>query len=59
VRAGAHFPTDVIAGSMLGAAIGVLVPHLHRHSEEAPPVLIGVAPSSNGGGATVTLVGHF
>lgn len=59
VRAGAHFPTDVIAGSMLGATIGVLVPHLHRHSEEAPPVLIGVAPSPNGGGAAVTLLGHF
>jgi hypothetical protein len=25
-----HFPTDVIAGSMIGSAIGVLVPHLHR-----------------------------
>jgi membrane-associated phospholipid phosphatase len=59
VRAGAHFPTDVIAGSMLGAAVGVLVPHLHRHAEEAPPVLIGVAPASSGSGATVTLLGHF
>jgi undecaprenyl-diphosphatase len=51
VRAGVHFPTDVIAGSMAGAAIGVLVPHLHRHKEEAPPVWIGVAPSPHGGGA--------
>jgi hypothetical protein len=25
-----HFPTDVIAGSLIGTAIGVLVPHLHR-----------------------------
>ncbi|MEA2752632.1 MAG: hypothetical protein QOI41_6775 [Myxococcales bacterium] len=30
VRAGAHFPTDVIAGSVAGAGIGVVVPHLHR-----------------------------
>lgn len=30
VRAGAHFPTDVFAGTLIGAAIGVLVPHLHR-----------------------------
>jgi undecaprenyl-diphosphatase len=34
VMAGEHFPTDVIAGAMVGAGIGVLVPHLHR---EDPP----------------------
>lgn len=33
VKSGKHFPTDVIAGAMAGAGIGVLVPHLHR---EAP-----------------------
>ncbi|MEO6600418.1 MAG: phosphatase PAP2 family protein [Polyangiaceae bacterium] len=30
VRAGRHFPTDVIAGSIAGAGIGIVVPHLHR-----------------------------
>jgi hypothetical protein len=30
VRAGEHFPTDVIAGSIAGAGIGLVVPHLHR-----------------------------
>ncbi len=25
-----HFPTDVIAGGIIGGAIGVLVPHLHK-----------------------------
>jgi membrane-associated phospholipid phosphatase len=59
VRAGAHFPTDVVAGSMLGGAIGVLVPHLHRHAEEPPPILVGVAPVAIGSGATLTLIGHF
>jgi len=49
VRSGEHFPTDVIAGSMAGAAIGVLVPHLHRHVQEAPPVWIGVSPAPGGG----------
>jgi len=29
-RAGKHFPTDVIVGYGVGAAIGVLIPHLHR-----------------------------
>jgi membrane-associated phospholipid phosphatase len=36
VRAGAHFPTDVLAGSLAGAAVGVLVPHLHRHTQDPP-----------------------
>jgi undecaprenyl-diphosphatase len=58
VRAGDHFPTDVIAGSMAGAAVGVLVPHLHRHQEEAPPVWIGAGPTPGGGG-TVTVGGAF
>jgi undecaprenyl-diphosphatase len=57
VRAGEHFPTDVIAGSLAGAAIGVLVPHLHRHSSEAPPVWVGAAPAPGGG--TLSLQGRF
>jgi undecaprenyl-diphosphatase len=50
VRSGAHFPTDVIAGSLAGGAIGVLIPHLHLHGEERPSVWIGLAPSAGGGG---------
>ena len=57
VRAGEHFPTDVIAGSMAGAAVGVLVPHLHRHKEEAPPVWIGFTPAPGGG--TASVMGDF
>ncbi len=30
VRAGKHFPTDVITGYGVGAIIGYLVPHLHK-----------------------------
>ena len=64
VRAGEHFPTDVIMGSMAGAGIGVLVPHFHRrphlHKEglEAPPLWIGFAPTPRGD-ATVTLSSRF
>ena len=56
VRSGEHFPTDVIMGSLAGAGIGVLVPHLHRrpHYHEstycAPPVIIGFAPTPRDGG---------
>jgi membrane-associated phospholipid phosphatase len=57
VRAGAHFPIDVIAGSMGGTAIGVLVPHLHRHLAEGPSVVLGAAPLP--GGTELTLGGVF
>lgn len=30
VQSREHFPTDVIAGAMAGAGVGILVPHLHR-----------------------------
>jgi undecaprenyl-diphosphatase len=53
VRSGEHFPTDVIAGSLAGAMVGTLVPHLHKHVQEAPPVWIGFAPSTGGGSMTV------
>jgi undecaprenyl-diphosphatase len=51
VRAGAHFPTDVIAGSLAGAGIGTLVVHLHREeSARQRPVWIGATPITGGGG---------
>lgn len=52
VRAGAHFPTDVIAGSIAGAGVGLLVPHLHRHDSTGRAVWIGtnMVPSGVGVG---------
>lgn len=32
VRAGRHFPTDVMTGALVGSAIGILVPHLHART---------------------------
>lgn len=49
VRAGEHFPTDVIAGAMVGAGIGVLTPHLHREEPALRrPVWIGLGAEPGG-----------
>jgi membrane-associated phospholipid phosphatase len=57
VRAGAHFPTDVIMGALAGSSVGVLVPHLHRGGTR--PVWVDLAPASRGSGATVDIGGFF
>lgn len=33
VRAGRHFPTDVLTGYLVGAAVGLAVPYFHRTSK--------------------------
>jgi undecaprenyl-diphosphatase len=57
VRAGAHFPTDVVMGALAGASIGVLVPHLHRRGTR--PVWVDLAPAQRGTGMTVGIGGFF
>jgi membrane-associated phospholipid phosphatase len=37
VLAGQHFPTDVLAGAVVGVGTGVLVPWLHRRATAAEP----------------------
>jgi membrane-associated phospholipid phosphatase len=54
VRAGQHFPTDVLAGAFTGATVGILVPHLHKHMREVAPVWIGFAPAQGGGSLTAS-----
>ena len=39
-RAGKHFPSDVIVGYVVGATVGVLIPHLHK-----------IDPAEGGGGS--------
>jgi PAP2 superfamily len=58
VRSGAHFPTDVIAGALAGAGIGMLVVHLHRYDNATRrPIWLGALPVEGGGG--VMLGGRF
>lgn len=66
VRAASHFPTDVIAGSLVGAATGVLVVHLHRADTLLQrPIWVGFQPMNQSEvpgrpvGGVLTLSGIF
>ena len=60
VRAGAHFPTDVIAGALAGAGVGLIVPHLHRSGDiQERRVWVGFQPAQIGQGGTASLSGVF
>ena len=37
VQAGKHFPSDVVTGALLGGAIGLIVPWLHRADSKLQP----------------------
>jgi membrane-associated phospholipid phosphatase len=55
VRSRAHFFTDVVAGGLAGAAVGLIVPHLHRVSPELVRVArLGAWADGEGGGLTVS-----
>jgi undecaprenyl-diphosphatase len=62
VRAGDHFPSDVIAGAFAGAGIGTLVPHFHRaETVKQRAVWVGFAPATGGQGqgGSLTMSGYF
>jgi len=64
VRAGKHFPTDVLAGTFAGAGIGIVVPHLHRTEDvQQRRVWVGFAPevdhSGEARGGSLTMSGVF
>lgn len=59
VRGGSHFPTDVIAGAVAGAGVGIVVPHIHRSEDvKQRRVWAGFAPHPGGGGSA-SLTGIF
>jgi membrane-associated phospholipid phosphatase len=52
VQGGVHFPSDVVAGALLGGAIGYAVPRAHRRAATGGPaggLTLGVAPTPGGG----------
>jgi membrane-associated phospholipid phosphatase len=52
MAAGEHFPTDVLTGAAVGAAVGTLMPALH----DAPVAVLPAVGKSGGG---LTLTGEF
>jgi membrane-associated phospholipid phosphatase len=56
VEGGRHFPTDVLAGAAIGAAVGLLVPMLHGDPREHA-IIPGIAPTEQG--LTIGVSGTF
>jgi membrane-associated phospholipid phosphatase len=53
-----HYFTDVLTGALVGSAVGVLVPYLHRgHRIDGPPGRLLPAPSVEGLSASLTADG--
>lgn len=46
--AGKHFPTDVLTGMTIGAACGVLIPHLHKTAKNKAYSLLPFVGNYNG-----------
>lgn len=54
VKAGMHYPSDVLVGAAVGTAIGRLVPALHR-VDDTPSAQVAVRMSAIPGGIAVTI----
>jgi len=47
VDSGRHFPTDVITGYIVGAACGIVIPHLHTlQNKQNATVHMGISPQT-------------
>lgn len=45
-QSGRHFPTDILGGYVVGATVGILLPHLHKKSNS--DLAFNLLPISNG-----------
>ena len=55
VRAGKHFPTDVIVGYLVGGSIGYFIPHLHKLQARKSDPKVSVFPNVSPGSATLNM----
>ena len=55
--AGKHFPTDIVAGYVFGAACGYLIPHFHKRVDNESAVSFQASPFAGpyGSGAYISL----
>jgi undecaprenyl-diphosphatase len=51
VRVRSHFPSDVIVGAMVGASVGVLIPHFHQPEDGGPHFSFYSDGQTSAGGA--------
>ncbi len=56
VKAGMHFPTDVIAGYAFGALVGYFIPHLHKIKPLTEKVDFSLLPYQNQEAKGLTLL---
>lgn len=49
-RAGKHFPSDIVVGYVVGASVGILIPHLHKTDQTESG---GGSGNANSGGMPV------
>lgn len=47
LRALKHFPSDLIAGGLIGAGMGLLIPELHRRWQQRAELRAGFGPQGN------------
>ena len=59
VRALKHFPSDTVVGFAIGAAVGVLTPHLHKRWQEKHRSKLGLSGAYTEGGAAAGLTLTF
>ena len=59
VRALKHFPTDTVVGFGIGAALGIMTPHLHKRWQENHRSKLGLSGAYSGDGAAVGLALTF
>lgn len=59
VAAGKHFWTDIITGAVVGSAVGVAIPALHRRRDRGPLRNIGVRLAPARTGSLLLVSGHF
>jgi membrane-associated phospholipid phosphatase len=48
VTSGAHFPSDVLVGAVVGSGIGYLIPYIHRNPPDDLSLIPVVSPSGTG-----------